>query len=150
MAPILGPNSSRPLGIQDPANPKDISPVTIGASLPPVPVKLVKRIEAGNFIEMEELLPEWLGAANISTDDNGFKGPKPKPRPVTTILEWAQCFGIYVAVLSRTRPEQVPDLLPNRFLSSRLKWNTRVTAGWVMIEHFISELCLSQTLNGPL
>ena len=67
--------------------------------------------EAGNFIEMGELLPERLGAANVSTDDDGFKAPKPKPRPVTTILEWAQCFGIYVAVLSKTQPERVPDLL---------------------------------------
>ena len=107
----LDPPLADPLGIQAPANPKDIPPVTIGASLPPVPGKLVKRIEAGNFIEMGELLPEWLGAANVSTDDDGFKAPKPKPRPVTTILEWAQCFGIYVAVLSRTQPERVPDLL---------------------------------------
>ena len=39
---------------------------------------------------------------------------------------------------------------PTRLLSSRLKWNTRVTAGWVTTEHFVSELCLSQTSNGPL
>ena len=60
---------------------------------------------------MRELLPERLGATNTGTDDDGFKAPKPKPRPVTTILEWAQCFGIYVAILSRTQPERVPDLL---------------------------------------
>ena len=106
--------------------------------------------EAGNFIEMGELLPERLGAANVSTDDDGFKAPKPKPRPVTTILEWAQCFGIYVAVLSRTQPNECQIYWPTRLLSSRLKWNTRVTVGWVTIEHFVSELCLSQTLNGPL
>ena len=107
----LNPPLVDPLGIQAPPNPKHPLPVTIGASLPPVPGKLVKRIEAGYFIEMGELLPERLGAANVGTDDDGFKAPKPKPRPVTTILEWAQCFGIYVAVLSRTQPERVPDLL---------------------------------------
>ena len=100
----LDPRLADPLGIQAPANPKDIPPVTIGASLPPIPRKLVKRIKAGKFIEMGELLPERLGAANVSNDDR-FKAPKPKPRPVTTILEWAQCFEIYVAVLSRTQPE---------------------------------------------
>ena len=40
-----------PSGIQAPINPKDTPPVTVGASLPPVPGKLVKRIEAGQFIE---------------------------------------------------------------------------------------------------
>ena len=100
-----------PLGYQAPINLKDNPPVTIGTSLPPVPGKLVKTIEAGHFIEMGELLPERLGVANMSTDDEGFKIPKPKHRPVTTILEWAQCFGIYVAVISRTQPKQVPDLL---------------------------------------
>ena len=88
------------LGIQAPVNPKDTPPVTIGASLPPVPGKLVKRIEAGHFIEMGELLPEWLGAANVGTDDEGLKMLKVKHGLVTTILEWAQCFGIYVAVIS--------------------------------------------------
>ena len=101
----LDPPLADPLGIHAPANPKDIPPFTIGASLLLVPGKLVKRIEAGNFIEMGELLPKQLGAANVSTDNDGFKAPKPKPRPVTTILEWAQCFVIYVAVLSRTQPE---------------------------------------------
>ena len=105
------PPLADPMGIQASAHPKDTLPVTVGASLPPVPGKLVKRIEAGYFIEMGELLPEQLGAANVGTDDEGFKAPRPKPRPVTTILEWAQCFGIYVAVLSRTQLERVPDLL---------------------------------------
>ena len=98
-------------GIQAPINPKDIPPVTVGASLPPVPGKLVKRIQAGHFIEMGELLPERLGAASMGSDDEGFKTLKAKHRPVTTILEWAQCFGIYVAVISRTQPKRVPDLL---------------------------------------
>ena len=139
------------LGIQAPAHLKNTLPVTIGVSLPPVSGKLVKQIEAGYFIEMGELLPKGLGAANIGTDDEGFKASKPKPKPVTTILEWAQCFGIYVVVLSRTQPERVPDLLAYQALiSSRLKWNARVTAGWITTEHFVSELCLSQTSNGPL
>ena len=76
------PPLTDPLGIQAPPNPKDTLPVTIGASLPPVPGKLVKRIEAGYFIEMGELYSERLGAANVGTDDDEFKTPKSKPRPV--------------------------------------------------------------------
>ena len=67
------------MGIQAPAQSKDTLPVTIGASLPPVPGKLVKWIEAGYFVEMGELLPKRLGAANVGTDDEGFKAPRPKP-----------------------------------------------------------------------
>ena len=60
---------------------------------------------------MGELLPEWLGVAGMGSDDEGLKTPNEKHKPVTTILEWAQCFGIYVAVISRTQPKRVPDLL---------------------------------------
>ena len=35
--------------------------VTIGAGLPPVPTKLVSRIEAEEYIDMTELLPDQLG-----------------------------------------------------------------------------------------
>ena len=107
----VDPTLVDPSGIQAPINPKDTPPVTVGASLPPVPGKLVKRIQAGHFIEMGELLPERLGVASMGSDDEGFKMPKAKHRAVTTILEWAQCFGIYVAVISRTQLKQVPDLL---------------------------------------
>ena len=34
-----------------------------GAGLSPVLEKLVSRIEAGEFIEMAKLLPDWMGTA---------------------------------------------------------------------------------------
>ena len=37
---------------------------------------------------MGSFLTKRLGAANIGIDDDGFKAPTPKPRPVTTILKW--------------------------------------------------------------
>ena len=36
------------------------SAILLGAGLPPIPEKLVSRIEAGEFIEMAELLPDRL------------------------------------------------------------------------------------------
>ena len=47
--------------------------------------------------------------AAVSEDDN-LKA-KQKHRTVTTILEWIQCFSLYVAVISRAHPEQVRALL---------------------------------------
>ena len=42
--------------------------LSIGAGLPPVPCKLVKRIQAGEFIDMAELLPDRLGIRAGNTD----------------------------------------------------------------------------------
>ena len=53
-------------------------------ALPPVPSKLVKRIEHGEFIEMSELLPERL-TFDAAEEDPG-KG-KSKRKLVTSILE---------------------------------------------------------------
>ena len=91
--------------------PKEVASVTIGAGIPPIPAKLVQRIEAGNFIEMGELLPERLQITNTNTDVEGTISSKAKYKPVTNIIDWTQCFGLYVAVLSRSQPERVADLL---------------------------------------
>jgi len=40
---------------------KEPSSIHLGGGLPPVPGKLVKKIEEGHFIEMAELLPELTG-----------------------------------------------------------------------------------------
>ena len=70
--------------------------------------KLIKRIERGNFIEMAELLPESLGHI---TDEDQPAVPKFKRRPVSDIVEWLQCFGAYIAIVSRKQPTRVIDLL---------------------------------------
>ena len=52
---------------------KDPSVVHIGAALPPISTKLLKRIEQGNFIEMAELLPESLGHLALDDDQHVVK-----------------------------------------------------------------------------
>ena len=78
----------------------------IGAGPPP---RLVTRIEAGEFLDMAELLPDHRGPATTE--------PLPKPskrcHDVSNILEWIRCFSAYVEVMippcgtlpSRTRPD---------------------------------------------
>ena len=85
--------------------------LSIGNGLPPVPKKLVARIQAGEYIDMAELLPDRLGisAGAITKDDK--QNNKPKRRQVTNILEWIQCFGIYMAVLTLKHPDRIQDLL---------------------------------------
>lgn len=95
-----------------PAGPSTVeaepSVVLFGAGFPPIPTKLVTKIQEGNFVDMHELLPERLGA----TEDNEQSRPaKSKGRMVTEILEWVRCFGLYVAIISCSAPNRVPDLL---------------------------------------
>jgi len=75
-------------------NPLDVTPsddcMTIGAGLPPVPSKLVSRIEAGEYIDMAELLPDRLGVARSPGTEESAKVIR-KRRTVSNIMEWVQC-----------------------------------------------------------
>ena len=82
--------------------------VLFGAGFPPVPSKLVKKIEAGDFIDMAKLRPEGLGTMEDSAPGRSTKG---KTKMISNILEWIRCFSLYVAILSRSAPHRVPDLL---------------------------------------
>ena len=83
-------------------------------TLQPVPHKLVMKIQAGEFVDMAELLPDQLGSStSIPTSQSEEDKPptKPKRKQVTNILEWVQCFNIYIAVISTKSPSHVKDLL---------------------------------------
>ena len=79
----------------------------LGAGLPPVPAKLVSKIESGAFIEMADLLPEQLGTYYF---DEGPKA-RTKKSSVTNIIEWLQCFTIYIAVRCQKQPERIRDFM---------------------------------------
>ena len=79
----------------------------LGAGLPPVPAKLVTKIESGAFIEMADLLSEQLGTYAY---DEESKTRTKKPS-VTNILEWLQCFAVYVAVRGQKQPDRIRDFM---------------------------------------
>ena len=79
------------------------------SGLPPIPAKLVDRIQSGLFVEMSDLLPQKLISAEYSVGDH-MTSQKPKQYEVTTIIEWVQCFGIYIAIVSKKEPERTADL----------------------------------------
>ena len=85
--------------------------VMIGAGLPPVPAKLVSKIEAGEYVDMTELLPDRLGICKSTATDDSFKGSRQKKKALSGILEWVQCFGIYMAVVCRRKPHRIQDLI---------------------------------------
>ena len=59
---------------------------------------------------MAELLFANLELANV-TDEDHSKVNCHKLQQVTNIMDWIQCFSTYIAVVSRTEPEHVVDLV---------------------------------------
>ena len=59
---------------------------------------------------MVELLPDHLGAHGSSPakEEKGSKRPK---RQITSIAEWVQCFGVFMAVVVSKSPDRIIDLL---------------------------------------
>ena len=82
----------------------------ISGGLPPVPAKLVKRIQDGLFVEMAELLPETLSSPEYAASEKPA-GQKQKLREVTNIVNWVQCFGVFIAIISRKEPNRITDLI---------------------------------------
>ena len=84
-------------------------------SFPPIPAKLVGKILKGDFVDMAEQLRD-----NIEAERRGGQGEgggsgngnrKPPRREVPNILNWCQCFGIYVSVVATKQPERVSQML---------------------------------------
>ena len=82
----------------------------ISNGLPPIPARLVKRVEDGLFVEMAELLPSYLDTADLNTDDQHTRSRK-RPPVLSDIMDWVKCFGMHIAIISCHKPKCVADLL---------------------------------------
>ncbi len=88
----------------------------LGEGLVPLPSRLVTKIQALEFVEMRDLMPEsWLAdATGLQVSEQGkccAALTKPRHLPVTDILIWAQCYAAMVGVLSAKFPNAVPSLM---------------------------------------
>ena len=119
-----------------PIKPPDHPPLSIGAGLPPVPHKVVAKIQQGEFVDMVELLPDCLGCSFGSTPEDKTTA-KPKNQSVTNILEWNKCFGIYMAVIAKSQPNQIPDLLGYQSLIIGRILNMVGMVGLAMTKDFV-------------
>ena len=82
------------------------SPILIYNGIPPVPARLVKRAEEGMYVEMFEFLPAHLSSAKLNLSEL-----KPKLSEVKNIMDWIECFGIYIAIMACSSPQRVADLI---------------------------------------
>ena len=81
---------------------KSVPPVLITGGLPPVPARLVKRMQEGLFVEMAELLLETLSSSEYAAGEEPT-AQKQKLREVSNIVDWVQCFGIFNCCLISPR-----------------------------------------------
>ena len=86
----------------------------IGEGTPPVPAKLVKQIQSGQFVDFTELLPDnlellrRLPASSVSgaNEDGHCRLPQ-----VSSLGTWVQCFAVYAAFVLRAAPDRALDLM---------------------------------------
>lgn len=81
---------------------------------------------------MAELLPDHLGisAGTINKDDK--QSSKPKLRQVMNILEWIQCFSVYMTVFTLKHPDRIQDLLGYQALIVKacMEYNCKAWLGY--------------------
>ena len=88
---------------------------------------------------MAGLLPEWLGKY---CNNEESKARKKKPS-VTNILEWLQCFTVYVAVQGQKQPECIQDLMGyqaliiDAYLEYKSTW-------WIGYDQFLQQIAASE------
>ena len=92
---------------------KSATPFILSESLPPIPAKLVTKIQNGEFVDMAELLRDNIEADRRRSKDGGASGSATahSRREVPDILSWIQCFGTYACVVAAAKPEKTQQLL---------------------------------------
>ena len=75
----------------------------------PISGKLICHILDGCFINMGELLSNNLEAPNLIDDDHTTNAKQ--KQDVTQIVDWIQCYGTYIPMVSNAKPDQVVDLI---------------------------------------
>ena len=85
-------------------------PVLISDGIPPVPLRLLKQVEQGLFVEMAEVHPNYLDSVELNMGYQPTGSHKQVPE-ISDIVDWIQCFGIYMAIISRSKPKRIADLI---------------------------------------
>ncbi len=114
--PTSGPPTSGPSTsgspVSTPARPT-LPTFRLASSFPPIPGKLAQRIQALEFVEMRELLPDNVALAERLEALPTWVQPTkhPEQREVGSLLIWVSSFATYVAVVAQAHPDRVTDML---------------------------------------
>ena len=89
---------------------------TIQGGKQPIPAKIVRRIQALEFMDMRELLPDNIALAErLAGLPPGLAPPKPPgEREIGgdgALVTWVSSFATYVAIVAQAHPGRVADML---------------------------------------
>ncbi len=103
---------------------------SVGVTLPTVPVRLVKCILSGEYVDMGELSQEALRAEfRRAVDREDQKPSKSRAiRPVVDRDTWAASFAQYAGTVCRSHPEKAAALWGH--LAIVMSCQNRTTSGW--------------------
>ena len=90
-----------------------IPPFTLASSLPPIPGKLASRIQALEFVEMRDLLPDniALGERLEALPSHTAHLKAPETRNIGSLYTWVSAYSTYVAIVAEVHPDRVKDML---------------------------------------
>ena len=85
----------------------------LGETQPFVPVRIVKRILQGHYVDMAELSEENLGLElrRGSEEEEGKTAPVRRLKEVPSFAAWTRAFCIYAGVVISAHPSKAKDLL---------------------------------------
>ncbi len=135
---------------------KEAQKFSMGVTLPTVPARLVRRIMAGEFVDMGELSQEALRAEfkRMSEGEDQKPSKARSFRPVADRDAWISGFAQYAGVICRAHPEKAVALWGH--LAVVMSCQSRSTTGWwksydTSLRHSYSSMkeadfCLNQCL----
>ena len=92
----------------------------LGEGLPPIPAKLVAKIQRGDYVDMAELLRENMEmACRQAATSTPSDTQKSSRREVPDILSWITCFGMYASVVAEKYPDRVRQLFAYQTMLGR-------------------------------
>ena len=112
--PLLDP---KPFSLT-PAESNSATPFVLSDGLPPVPAKLVAKIQKGDYMDMAELLRDNMEYERRQTTSESKSG-RASRREVPDLLSWITCFGIYASVICDKSSEKAKQLLAYQTLIVR-------------------------------
>ena len=118
-------------------------PLLLSPSFTPLPVRLVERIQRGEFVEMRELLTDNIALLRqleeVQPNTAVFHqspGTHPRLRDISSILTWVYCFLAYCMV--RTDDQFVRGLLTYDRLGLR-EARRYGGSGWIEYDHIFRQ-----------
>ena len=107
LQPLLPISSTAPPAIVTPVQHFSLAPC-----FPPIPQKIVKKIQALEFVEMRDLLPD-----NISLKEKLESLPgrplslrEPVVREISSLSSWVSAFSTFIAIVAEVHPYRVKDM----------------------------------------